>query len=152
MFYYRQYKDLWNMSDDKPFLCTAPGCGQVIHKLFGMFTFIKDLRQWMLSLRGFFYDILYNFEVRMKITQKNLEKKFIFLSSISKFLKIQSNMEKKKVKSCKGKMENLEKTQGLKAFSFDHYWLKIIVNCPVGNQIHYLGWKLFYLLYSCEIN
>ncbi|XP_036713732.1 cyclic AMP-dependent transcription factor ATF-2 isoform X1 [Balaenoptera musculus] len=24
----RQYKDLWNMSDDKPFLCTAPGCGQ----------------------------------------------------------------------------------------------------------------------------
>ncbi|GAB5575761.1 cyclic AMP-dependent transcription factor ATF-2 isoform X1 [Prionailurus iriomotensis] len=23
-----QYKDLWNMSDDKPFLCTAPGCGQ----------------------------------------------------------------------------------------------------------------------------
>lgn len=45
----------------------------------------------------------------------------------------------KKVKSCKGKMENLEKTQGLKAFSFGHYWLKIIVNCPVGNQIHYLG-------------
>lgn len=45
---------------------------------------------------------------------------------------------KKKVKSCKGKMENLEKTQGLKVFSFDHYWLKIIVNCPVGNQIHYL--------------
>ncbi|KFO22385.1 Cyclic AMP-dependent transcription factor ATF-2 [Fukomys damarensis] len=26
--YARQYKDLWNMSDDKPFLCTAPGCGQ----------------------------------------------------------------------------------------------------------------------------
>ncbi|PNI86516.1 ATF2 isoform 17 [Pan troglodytes] len=25
----RQYKDLWNMSDDKPFLCTAPGCGQI---------------------------------------------------------------------------------------------------------------------------
>uniref|UniRef100_A0A4X2LUA8 Activating transcription factor 2 n=1 Tax=Vombatus ursinus TaxID=29139 RepID=A0A4X2LUA8_VOMUR len=24
----RQLKDLWNMSDDKPFLCTAPGCGQ----------------------------------------------------------------------------------------------------------------------------
>ncbi|XP_029790217.1 cyclic AMP-dependent transcription factor ATF-2 isoform X2 [Suricata suricatta] len=24
----RHYKDLWNMSDDKPFLCTAPGCGQ----------------------------------------------------------------------------------------------------------------------------
>ncbi|XP_077010327.1 cyclic AMP-dependent transcription factor ATF-2 isoform X6 [Tamandua tetradactyla] len=24
----RQYEDLWNMSDDKPFLCTAPGCGQ----------------------------------------------------------------------------------------------------------------------------
>lgn len=47
-------------------------------------------------------------------------------------------MEKKKVKSCKGKMENLEKTQGLKVFSFDHYWLKIIVNCAVGNQIHYL--------------
>lgn len=40
-------------------------------------------------------------------------------------------MEKKL--SYNGKMENLDKIHGLKVFSFDHYWLKITVNCLIGN-------------------
>lgn len=98
----------------------------------------------MLSLKGFFYNVKYNFEVRMKITQKNLEKKFVFLSGISEFQKIQSNMEEKK-KSCIGKVENLDKIQCLKLFSFDRYWLKIIVNSLIGNQIYIILYENYFI-------
>ena len=50
-------------------------------------------------------------------------------------------MEKKKIKSWKGKMENLEKIQDLKVYSFDHYWLKIIVSCLIGNQIYIIFYE-----------
>ena len=103
----------------------------------------------MLSLKGFFYNVKYNFEVRMKITQKNLEKKFVFLSGISEFQKIQSNMEEKK-KSCIGKVENLDKIQCLKLFSFDRYWLKIIVNSLIGNQIYIILYENYFIYWTLK--
>lgn len=56
------------------------------------------------------------------------------------------------MKSYNGKVENLDRIQGLKVVSFDHYWLKIIVSCQNGNQMYIILYENYFTCETYEIN
>lgn len=55
------------------------------------------------------------------------------------------------MKSYNGKVENLDRIQGLKVVSFDHYWLKIIVSCQNGNQMYIILYENYFTCETYEI-